>query len=76
MKLEFLIHFNNQNIFVKLFNKIVESEVILKVKKANVRINLLIINITVTFKRTLNKISNEQKINIYSKFELSVDLDD
>ena len=45
--------------FVKLFNKIVESEAIFKVKKANIKVNLSIVKFTVSLKQTFNKISNE-----------------
>ena len=38
----------------KLLKKIIKSEAIFKVKKANARINLLIVEFAVTFERTLN----------------------
>ena len=45
--------------FKKLFNKVVKSESILEIKKANARVNLLIVKFTVILERTLNEISNE-----------------
>ena len=38
----------------KLFEKIVEKKAIFKVKKANAKMNLLIVEFIVTFERTLN----------------------
>ena len=40
--------------FLKLFNKIVENETIFKIKKMNVRMNLLIVEFIVIFERILN----------------------
>ena len=45
--------------FLKLFNKIVKNEAIFKIKKTNVKMNLLIVKFIVTFKQILNKILNK-----------------
>ena len=56
---ELSIRFDNWNMFSKLFDEVVKSETIFKIKKANAKMNLLIIKFIVTFERTLNEISNE-----------------
>ena len=45
--------------FMKLLDIVVKNEAIFKVKKVNARMNLLIVKFTVTFKQTLNEISNK-----------------
>ena len=45
--------------FLKLFDEVVKSEAIFKIKKMNARMNLLIIKFIVILERTLNEISNE-----------------
>ena len=40
--------------FLKLFDKVIENEAIFKIKKANVKVNLLIVEFIVIFERILN----------------------
>ena len=56
---ELSIQLDDWNMFLKLFDEIVKNKTIFKIKKMNVKMNLLIVRFTVTFKQTLNEILNE-----------------